>query len=92
MQLTVVGWLVFDMTHSPAWLGVVGAARAFPMIALPFFGGVIADRMDRRTLLWMTQSSQALVSIVLTPSEPKLDPNGGLTHLINPLAKRSCLL
>ena len=66
MQLTVVGWLVFDMTHSPAWLGVVGAARAFPMIALPFFGGVIADRMDRRTLLWMTQSSQALVSIVLT--------------------------
>ena len=66
MQLTVVGWLVFDMTNSPAWLGVVGAARALPMIVLPFFGGVVADRMDRRTLLWITQSSQAVVSILLT--------------------------
>lgn len=65
MQLTIVGWLVFDMTNSPAWLGVVGASRAAPMIVLPFFGGVIADRMDRRLLLWITQSGQALLSLTL---------------------------
>jgi MFS family permease len=65
MQLTVVGWLVFDMTNSPAWLGVVLASRAAPMIVLPFFGGVIADRMDRRLLLWTTQSGQALLGLAL---------------------------
>ena len=35
------------------------------MIVLPFFGGVIADRMDRRLLLWITQSGQALLSLTL---------------------------
>ncbi len=65
MQIMVVGWLTDEMTRSAFWVGVVAAARGVPMVVLPFFGGVVADRMDRRTLLWITQVSQALLGLML---------------------------
>ena len=65
MQILVVGWLTDEMTRSAFWVGMVAAARGVPMVVLPFFGGVVADRMDRRTLLWITQISQALLGLVL---------------------------
>ncbi len=65
MQIMVVGWLTEELTHSPFWVGLVSAARGVPMVVLPFVGGVAADRMDRRTLLWITQLSQALLGLTL---------------------------
>ena len=65
MQMLVVGWLTYELTQSAFWVGVVSGARGVPMVVLPFFGGVVADRMDRRTLLWITQISQALLGLVL---------------------------
>ena len=65
MQIMVVGWLTDEMTRSAFWVGMVAAARGVPMVVLPFFGGVVADRMDRRTLLWITQVSQALLGLML---------------------------
>lgn len=65
MQILVVGWLTDEMTRSAFWVGMVAAARGVPMVVLPFFGGVVADRMDRRTLLWITQVSQALLGLLL---------------------------
>lgn len=65
MQIMVVGWLTDEMTQSAFWVGMVAAARGVPMVVLPFFGGVVADRMDRRTLLWITQVSQALLGLIL---------------------------
>ncbi|MDE2903555.1 MAG: MFS transporter [Chloroflexota bacterium] len=65
MQIMVVGWLTDEMTRSAFWVGMVAAARGVPMVVLPFFGGVVADRMDRRTLLWITQVSQALLGLIL---------------------------
>lgn len=65
MQLVAQGLLVYDLTHSPFWLGVVGFARALPMIALPPMGGVIADRTQRLRLLKITQSLSLLVAAIL---------------------------
>ncbi len=65
MQIMVVGWLTDEMTRSAFWVGMVAAARGVPMVVLPFFGGVVADRMDRRALLWITQVSQALLGLIL---------------------------
>ena len=65
MQMLVVGWLTYELTQSAFWVGVVSGARGVPMVVLPFFGGVVADRMDRRTLLWITQVSQALLGLAL---------------------------
>ena len=55
MQLVAQGWLVYDLTHSPFILGLVGVARAVPLIILPPFGGTIADRVPRLKLLKFTQ-------------------------------------
>src|SRR5215470_2012463 len=39
---------VYERTHSSAWLGVTTAARVLPIVVGGPFGGVIADRYDRR--------------------------------------------
>ena len=49
----------------PLYLGLVGLARAIPGLALGLFGGVIADRADRRRLLIVTQSSAAVTAAIL---------------------------
>lgn len=49
------GVLVFDLTGSPLDLGLVGAATAVPAILITLFGGVLADRLDKRRLLMATQ-------------------------------------
>lgn len=58
-------WLVYDLTRSPAYLGLVGLSQAIPTILLNMFGGVVADRVDRRKLLLWTQSSNAAIVFVL---------------------------
>jgi MFS family permease len=65
MQIVAQGWLVYDLTDSPFYLGVVGMARAVPMIVLPPMGGVIADRMPRLKLLKVTQTAMFLNALVL---------------------------
>ena len=65
MAQTVQSWLVYEMTGSALALGAVFGAFAIPMIVLPFFGGVLADRMDRRKVIWFTQSAAALLSLVM---------------------------
>ncbi|MCH8223074.1 MAG: MFS transporter, partial [Chloroflexi bacterium] len=49
------GVLIFDLTGSALNLGIVGAATAVPTILVTLFGGVLADRVDRRNLLAATQ-------------------------------------
>jgi MFS family permease len=65
MQIVAQGWLVYSMTGSPFYLGVVGMARAVPMIVLPPMGGVIADRMPRLKLLKVTQTAMFVNALVL---------------------------
>lgn len=55
MQMVAQGWLVYELTDSPFYLGLVGTARAFAMIILPPFGGVLADRVARLRLLKITR-------------------------------------
>lgn len=61
IQFVAQGWLVYELTKSPAALGLVGLAQAGPTVALNLFGGVVADRFDRRRLLIFTQSATALL-------------------------------
>ncbi len=65
MAQTAQGWLVYDMTGSPLALGAVFGSFAIPMILLPFFGGVLADRMDRRKLIWITQTVAAILAVLV---------------------------
>jgi MFS family permease len=65
MQTTAQGYLVFQLTHSPIYLGYVGFAAGVPSWLFMLYGGVIADRIPRRRLLLMTQISMLLLAFVL---------------------------
>src|SRR5436309_5731957 len=65
MQVTAQGYLVFQWTHSTAYLGYVGFAAGVPSLLFMLFGGVIADRVARRKLLVITQSTMMLLAFVL---------------------------
>ena len=56
-------WLIHELTGSPVYLGVLGLASGLPAIVLNVAGGVAADRLNRRTLVIVTQL--ALGSLVL---------------------------
>ena len=65
MQNVAQGWLVLTLTDSAFWLGVVGFAGAIPFLIFMLFGGVIADRVDKRRLLLVTQTAMMVLAFVL---------------------------
>ncbi|MBN2676803.1 MAG: MFS transporter [Anaerolineaceae bacterium] len=65
MQITAQGYLVYELTHSPAYLGYVGFAAGLPTFMLTLYGGVLADRVPRRTLLIITQAYMMTLAIIL---------------------------
>jgi len=65
MQQMAVSWLLYDMTRSAFQLGLNGAFRAVPMIVLGLFGGTIADRFDRRRVLFVTQTILMILAFLL---------------------------
>src|SRR5213082_1639917 len=68
MQTTAQSWLVLDLTGratSGSALGLMVALQFLPMLLFGMWGGVMADRLDkRRTLIW-TQSSAAVLAVAL---------------------------
>ena len=62
MQNLAQGWLVWRMTNSPFWLGVVSAVSQLPSLLFGSIGGVIVDRHTRRKVLFITQSGLALTA------------------------------
>ena len=68
MQMFARGYLVYDMTGSPFLLGLVSAGFALPMLSLALFGGVIADRLDRRRVIQMGQGWAALMALFVAIS------------------------
>lgn len=58
-------WLVYLLTNSPVLLGLLGVAKAVPTLLIAPFAGVIADRIDQRKLLFVTQGLSLLASATL---------------------------
>src|SRR6266851_5344353 len=65
MQTIGQAWLVLELTHSALLLGLVGALQFLPVLILSLFGGVLADRLPKRTVLRFTQSFATLQAFVL---------------------------
>lgn len=65
MQSTAQGYLVYELTRSPVFLGYVGFAAGLPSWLFMLYAGVIADRISRRKLLIITQSTMMLLAFVL---------------------------
>lgn len=69
MQFTAMGFFVAKMAGSPHRaafdLGVIGAARALPVLLLSPPAGVVADRLPRRRVLFVTNTTMALAALIL---------------------------
>lgn len=66
MQTTAQGYLVYELTHSEAYLGYVGFASGVATWAFTLYGGAVADRMPRRNLLVVTQTFAMLLAFILS--------------------------
>ena len=66
MQLILFGYLTFDLTDSAKALGLVSSAFAVPTLFAAPISGVIADRVNKRTILALTQMGSFLFSVLVT--------------------------
>jgi MFS family permease len=66
MQMTLLAWLILDLTDSPFLVALVGFFSSAPMFLLGLLGGVLADRVHRQRLLSLTQGTNVASSCMLT--------------------------
>ena len=65
VQITVENWLVLELTHSGLAMGVTNALQFGPSLVLGMYGGVVADRRDRRRVLMVIQTCLGLLALAV---------------------------
>ncbi|MEJ2695856.1 MAG: MFS transporter [Candidatus Sulfobium sp.] len=65
MQSVAQGWLVYSLTKSPFYLGMVAAAASLPILLFTLPAGVLADRFPKRNLLLYTQAFSVFPALML---------------------------
>src|SRR5689334_19367082 len=65
MQFIVLSWQVYEITHDPLSLGLLGLAEAIPAVTFALYGGHIADKNDRRKILIAVQTAVIFFSSFL---------------------------
>jgi MFS family permease len=65
MQSITMGWLLFELTSSPFYLGLFSSLRMVMLISFFILGGIMSDRIDRRKIMLAIQVIAALTSLVL---------------------------
>src|SRR5262249_21065513 len=74
---------VWDMSHSPFWVGIAAGMRSFPFLFIGPLAGVVADRVDRRTLVLGIQTTMAVVGFAFAVAVLRgyiLPPTGAAHH------------
>ncbi len=65
MQRVIVGWYTWELTHSATWLGLISLADLFPALFIGSLFGAVADRVDRLTIIRLTQIGCAATATAL---------------------------
>ncbi len=65
IQRVAIGWLAWELTESEAWLGLLALAELLPVVFLGPIFGVWADRLDRKTVAYITNSINIVLSLLL---------------------------
>ena len=81
MQSLGRGWLVLELTNQPFWLGAVGAAGMLPILLFALIGGVIADRLPKRSLLLASSLLSIGITLILA-----VITHGNLANVWNVMA------
>lgn len=64
VQVVAEGWLVYNITNSTFWLGMVGLLGLLPVLPVSLVGGLLIDRVPRRKLILVTQTGLMLQAAV----------------------------
>ena len=64
LQVVAEAYLVYTLTHSAFWVGLVSALALVPTLFFSLFGGVIVDRFPKKYILLFTQSSAMFLAVV----------------------------
>jgi MFS family permease len=62
MQAGALLWQLYAVTGSPAAIGLIGLARVVPLLVFALVGGVVADSLDRRRLMIVSQTVMAILA------------------------------
>src|SRR5262245_37763009 len=65
VQTTALMWLTYELTLQSTWVGWVSAAQIVPTFLFGLWGGMLADRWPKRTLILATQSAYTLLALLL---------------------------
>lgn len=65
MQTVAIAWQVYEITRNPLSLGLIGLANFVPIIVFSLIGGVVADKVDRKKLLIISQLTQLILAVIL---------------------------
>src|SRR5206468_11186737 len=65
MQTVAQGWLMHRLTGSAFMLGLLGFAQFLPVMLFSLWAGVVADRVDKRKLIFVTQSLMLVQTVLL---------------------------
>jgi MFS family permease len=65
MQVVAINWHVYLLTKSPLALGLVGLVRVVPIVLCSLIGGVVADAIDRKRLMMITQTVMLVSAAIL---------------------------
>lgn len=65
MQIVAVSWQIYELTGNPVYLGLIGLANFIPILLFSLVGGLVADKLNRKKLLILSQGALALFAFVL---------------------------
>ncbi|HEY5104726.1 MAG TPA: MFS transporter, partial [Acidimicrobiales bacterium] len=65
MQSLAQGWLVLQITGSSVDLGIAVALQFLPILLFGSYGGLVADRNEKRRILYFTQSAAGILALIL---------------------------
>lgn len=65
LQIVAQGWLVLQLTSSPFLIGLVAALGTAPSLLFSLFGGVVVDRFPKKKILYLTQSANMVLALLL---------------------------
>lgn len=65
MQSVAQSWLVYSLTRSPLYLGIIASLSSLPILFLTLFGGMVADRYPKRNILILTQTLSVIPALLL---------------------------
>ena len=74
MQAVIVGWQIYEITKDPFSLGLIGLAEAIPSLSVSLYAGHVADRNDRKKIVFFASVIMLICSVSLLIISANISP------------------